>query len=540
MGSCPLFAVFVLMGCSGIYPALAALPDLVVRISPTAISPSDALAGNDGQDDTSIEILAKRAQFGSRDIFLKGTLVRPPGYDFFLCERFRSTVDVKKNGQVNVVTLPPYTKPEEGNSTVMLVPRGECSLERKAYAAKHFYGAKAIMIYDRLGYRYSWNESSHRVNFPSPDQYECANGNSMLYDLPLDPQAYNETQLDPIMGLATKMPTKPASSIPTTGHEELSGEGPDARSAVGMSTICNLTNTALKPCESQLCLVTSHLENSTSFPVCCAWDTPQAMSPADDAKDLNTNDILAVWLTIRQSELIFQSDLLSSGAEVSIKTRGSSYAFNVTYVFMWIWGTLVMMVGARYAAGDYRKFGAKLTVYKASKDNERTYGRDKSQSRPRRKKSGQPNEHPISESDEPASLQNNSNVTDERGNLKNEGLHNDLESGNRSFQIAMDGKIAGENSQRTKKKKRNTKTKKEKRTTEQNDKVWSLHSLPPPERKRKQKRSRWEKSIQSGCNTSMKQPKSEEEVGNESSIVPAREIGTITPFEMTQWHVVGK
>ena len=209
MSSCHLF-VFILLGYSGIYPVLAALPDLVVRFSPTAISPSDSAAIS-SNDDTSIEFLAKRAQFGSRDRKLEGRLVHPPGYDFFLCERFRSTVDVSQDGQVSVVALPPYTKPKEGDSTVMLVPRGECTFERKAYAAKHFYGAKAILIYDRLGARYTWNTTTDRVNFPDAKlDYECANGNSMMYDLPLDPPTYNGTQLDPVMGFATKMPTKPA------------------------------------------------------------------------------------------------------------------------------------------------------------------------------------------------------------------------------------------------------------------------------------------------------------------------------------------
>ncbi len=514
-----LFAVFIVIGYSVIYPALAAQPDLVVGILPSAGTP--------------VEILAKRAQFGSRIRSLEGTLVRPPGYDFFLCERFRTNFDVNENGEVNLVTLPPYQKPAEGNSTVMLVPRGECSFERKAYAAKHFYGAKGILIYDRLGARYTWNENTNSVSFPQAIlDYECGNGVSMMYDLPLDPPAYNEVQLDPLMGLKTKMPRKPTNTA-TTSDEELSKEGSNLGPRVGL---CDLENTARNPCESQLCLVTSHVENSTEYPVCCAWDTPVTMPYADDATDLNTDDILAVWLTIRQSELLLGSNLLSSGAEVSIKRRGSSSAFNITYIFMWIWATLLMMVGAWYSAGDYRRFKAKLTAYKKSEDKKQTNDRDDGNRRARRKKSGQPSEHPNGESYEPASVEKNSIAKDERRKHSN-GRESDLESGTRSYQIEMDGNVVGKSAQPANRKQQNLKPKKGgKSKPEQNNEVWSLRSLPPPERKRKQKRPLRNKSEQSDNNP----PNTEEEVGNQLSIVPARESGTITPFELNQWHVVGE
>ena len=310
MNSCTSLTFLIILVCFQSYSVLAALPDLVVQFTPNELSESGS---STTQNDTSIEFFAKRAQFGSRDRSLEGLLVQAPDYDPFLCERFSRT-----NG---FATLPPYQKPDKKNSTVMLVPRGECTFERKAYAAKHFYGAKAIMIYDRLGARYTWNETTNRVNFPNAGlDYECANGNAIMYDLALDPPAYNSTQLDPLMGLATDN--------------------------IDMASVCDLTNTAFQPCESNLCLVTSHLENSTEYPVCCAWDTPATMPVADDAKDFNTDDILALWVTIRDHELLEKSGLLSSGSTVSIKTRGSNSNFNVTYIFMWCWGVLVTIFGA--------------------------------------------------------------------------------------------------------------------------------------------------------------------------------------------------
>lgn len=515
MGPCPLLAVFILLRFSGIYPVLAALPDLVVHVKPTALSRSDSLTAKSDDNDAFIEIYAKRAQFGSRDRFLEGILVRPPDYDSFLCNRYRKNMD-----------LPSYSKPDEKNSTVMLVPRGECSFESKAYAAKHFYGAKAIMIYDRLGARYTWNASTQRVNFPQAIlDYECGNGNAVMRNLPLDPPAYNAAQLDPLMGMAI-------------------GEGSNAGIDVGMTNICNLTNTAFKPCESQLCLVTSHSENSTDYNVCCAWDTPVTMPAADDAKDLDTNDILTVWLTIRQSERIFQSDLLSFENDVSIEARGNHSAFNVTYIFMWIWGTLVMMVGALYAAGDYRRFGSKLSAYKVSEEKNETRHRDlRRRPRPRRTNSGQPNENSMGEKEKPAGLEKNRITKNKRGKLNFGGSQADLESGEHSFQDEMDEGIVDKDPEPTIRigKKQKKQTNKEKpRKSKQNEKVVSLHSLPPPERKRKQKRPRSNNNAQLGNNTLTNQSNTEEEVGNETSIIPAREAGTITPFEMTYWHVLGK
>ena len=156
----------------------AALPDVVVRIAPTLISQSESLTTSNEDDDGSMEILAKRAQFGSRDDLLSGTLILPPDYDMYVCENRYIDVDVEVDEYGNyknhsTSTLPPYPRPEE--DTVMLVPRGECSFKRKAYVASAFYGAKAILIYDRLAARYRWDSTSEREIFPIDKlDYECS------------------------------------------------------------------------------------------------------------------------------------------------------------------------------------------------------------------------------------------------------------------------------------------------------------------------------------------------------------------------------
>jgi hypothetical protein len=163
----------------------AALPDVVVRIAPTLISQSESLTTSNEDDDGPMEILAKRAQFGSRDDLLSGTLILSPDYDLYLCERqvvIVVDVEVDEHGNYknhSTSTLPPYPRPEE--DTVMLVPRGECSFERKAYAASAFYGAKAILIYDRLAARYRWDSTSEREIFPIDKlDYECSKFETLL------------------------------------------------------------------------------------------------------------------------------------------------------------------------------------------------------------------------------------------------------------------------------------------------------------------------------------------------------------------------
>ena len=126
---------------------------------------------------------------------------------------------------------------------------------------------------------------------------------------------------------------------------------------------------------------------------------------------------------------------------------------------MWIWATLLMMVGAWYSAGDYRRFKAKLTAYKKSEDKKQTNDRDDGNRRARRKKSGQPSEHPNGESYEPASVEKNSIAKDERRKHSN-GRESDLESGTRSYQIEMDGNVVGKSAQPANRKQQNLKPKK--------------------------------------------------------------------------------
>lgn len=520
----PYFFLHILvpLALSGIPAILAVQPDVIVRIMPSSFKPSDHPTAEIENDGDSIEILVKRAQFGSRNNFLEGTLVLPPEYDPFLCEH-DFTIEIDESGNSKAYTLPPYTKPDEESPTVMLVPRGDCTFERKAYAAKRYYGARGIMIYDRLGAHYRWNETANQVIFPKElDDYECGNGEGVMYNIALDPPAYNPAQLDPLMGM-TIMTTPEMATISASNVKEPANPAFRQEIDVLGTSMCNLNSSiALNACASQLCLVTSHKENSSEYPVCCAWDTPITMPRADDARQLETDDILAAWLTIRQSEIVLKSDLLSRGNRITMESRSKS-AFNASYIFVWMWGTLVMMIGSWYAAGEYRRFGAKLAAYKAS-ENKNKRAHCGHRRREQRNDDLAPSlsevvRKPIQSEQDGDDLPKSSteNASEDQVVFR---LVNDDRPGRKRT-----GGNGGSKKKKSKKK-------------QQNQEVWSLHSLPPaPRRKMKKKSNTPESTFHRNPRIDTYQPSGDEEIGIGMTTIPPRESGIISSSEMTQWHV---
>ena len=122
--------------------------------------------------------MAKRGLFGSRDEEISGALV--------------SSVDTTDPLMCN------YSPGEEATSTlrgsIMLIPRGECTFQKKAYAAKRRYGVSGVLIYDNLSSKYRWNETTEEIIFPRDQwEYECENGYGTLElpEMPFDPPLYN-------------------------------------------------------------------------------------------------------------------------------------------------------------------------------------------------------------------------------------------------------------------------------------------------------------------------------------------------------------
>jgi hypothetical protein len=62
------------------------------------------------------------------------------------------------------------------------------------------------------------------------------------------------------------------------------------------------------------------------------------MEMPKDGKRKDTKNIVAAFLTIRQSEEVVRGDLL--GSEIVIESL-DVVVFNVSYIFMWMLGTMV-------------------------------------------------------------------------------------------------------------------------------------------------------------------------------------------------------
>ena len=402
---------------------LAATPDTIVRV--------------EGLGDD-LEWLARRGFFGSDKESVTGLLVHSPDDNEYMC-----------NDTVGEIFA------QDSSDIILLVPRGQCTYELKAYHAQELFGAKGILIYDHLAGRYGWNETTQRVRFPYYDRYnrdyECELGFGVAKNLDLDPPAYNGTVLDPLLDMTS------------------------------FTTVCEL-NVTHTPCESQLCLVTSHKLNSTEYPVCCAWDLPQTMG-GDDTVD--AENIVAVFFTIRQGQEV----LPYVGQVVTIQERPYS-VFNISLVFMWLLGVLVTGIGSCWLpTEEYREFRARLAEFQQKRGQQQTKSAEDATSddelsddvldRLAITLDDLEAESEEEEAEEDEDVEPQSKTKDKQNKLsppprnnqrKNDRNSHSLNSLPRFSQTQNDKDIVFSlNFTRTK---------------TQNDNAWVLHSLPPPERKR--------------------------------------------------------
>lgn len=429
--------------------------------------------------------LAKRALFGSKEDRFEGRLVHSPDYDELLCEYYNKD----RNYTVEPV--------EDHEPWIMMVPRGVCTFERKAYAAKAWYKADGILIYDNLSARYQWNNKTEKLRYPRDENdYECSKGYGFVYNIELDPPRYSRNDHDPILDMSRN------------------------------TSNCTLEQTR-EPCESQLCLVTGPAAANTSkYPVCCAWDLPMTMGGDDTAGD--TDDVVAVALTIRQGEELMQF----VGETVVVEARPYS-PWNASMIFLWLLGVFITFISCWFSASDFRIFRAQLALYQANKGNQDLVrgegGKDESawdDERP----------DPTEDSDLDGLVLgiDDINSDDEDEDDEDEGDDDAADTRDEDFS-------EGEREQEEKKKNRKKKTHalhslppKGKEKEEDRGKVWVLYSLPPPERKPKKakKRQRPGYKAEQTATTDILP----EDGGNS---VPEPWATPINGFEMTHWHVFG-
>jgi hypothetical protein len=234
---------------------LCVVPQVVTAILPTA----ELIVGGDGS--SPYTLLVSQASFGAR-----------------LSQNSEESYDLK---HTDSLLCDNGTDSSTYENSILLVPRGDCTYQHKAYQAQNM-GAKAIIIYNNLASRYNINTTKHQgekyptysyqdIIFPEAlNDYDCdrAFADIPTSDLKMTPLPYNSDHNDPL----------------------LSGDTDD--------NLCRLySSTSLQNCNSKRCLVTSYSPDETHSRACCAWDLHLWLYSDDSNRTVN---IPAVFITMEQ------------------------------------------------------------------------------------------------------------------------------------------------------------------------------------------------------------------------------------------------
>lgn len=227
----------------------------------TAVTPTEALdvylLTDNGQhtSDPSYSFFVSKALFGSTPAQATAPastevpwrkLVRSPSENPLLCQNITSAATVQQDDN------------DEKTKTIMLVPRGACSFQTKAWHAQQL-GADALIVHGSLSSHYKVNKTTHKSVYTDEDllypkefdDYDCKLGRALVPSAaiaPLDPNAaesvYDAAKNDPVLSGKTK------------------------------ENLCLLnSDDQLQTCPSSACLLTGNQNASTMMKeACCAWD----------------------------------------------------------------------------------------------------------------------------------------------------------------------------------------------------------------------------------------------------------------------------
>jgi len=210
-----------------------------------------------------------------------------------------------------LVAIPP--------STLLFVPRGNCTFEQKALMAQQL-GASAIVIYGTLGSRYNFNLTSQQMIWPANYyDYDCSPARNK--------QAYIDTstlQLFPYN--------------PSSNDEQLTGP----------NSLCAKANPAfIKSCPSQRCLLTGN-GTATAMEACCAWDLHIWLyndPTIDNGTSTSTTtssvvSIQAYYITSAQMDQL--TNILQSYTHVvALPYSRPRPTYNLSSCLLWVLGILV-------------------------------------------------------------------------------------------------------------------------------------------------------------------------------------------------------
>jgi len=246
--------------------------------------------------------------------------------------------------------------------SVLIVPRGKCSFEQKAYNAQ-LYGASALIIYGTLNSRYSFNETTQEVIYPRQfNDYDC---NLWEAEIPLSnlnlKSGYDANKNDAV----------------------LSGDSTSANS-------CAQGNANFdSKCKSQSCLLTGNTTHSVldggmgTMKACCAWDlhiwlyADHSMlsnatdggtdSDTDSGADTTPKDpitIPAFYISRSQSQALFTTMQYYSSSSSTTTNENPVLLtlykrwypqYNSSTILIWALGVFVAALAAYMSAADYRE-----------------------------------------------------------------------------------------------------------------------------------------------------------------------------------------
>ena len=285
--------------------------------------------------------------------------------------------------------------------TVMLVPRGSCTFERKALSAQRL-GASAIAIHGSLQSRYILNtteplgpnatdaerkrertdEAEGRkcwgrectiddVLWPGDRyDYDCSYGRAMVPTsvLSFNPLPYNGYENDPrLSGTAAEGNLCAINAADDSGTE-------------GGGSVGGGEDSFADRCESSRCLLTGKRgtgpDGGTTMEACCAWDLhiwlyddPMLSDPTADVVKFEPVKIPAFYVTIAQGDDLLASvasaaSSPSSGGQGVSAVMYSRYKpeYNPSALIIWAMGVFVAALAAWISASEYRDEGRRVAV----------------------------------------------------------------------------------------------------------------------------------------------------------------------------------
>jgi len=327
-------------------------------------------ASSAAASDPNYTLLVSQAGFGRYPSMAVGdnpvrALRLPPGDNPLLCENVTSPSSYSGGGGGGDDEKGAWSlsssfsarggegKPSSPSAAALLVPRGGCTFETKAYHAQ-LLGADAVLIYGTLSSRYSLNETnkteSYRyteddIVYPSNyNDYDCRNGRAHVPASSIDvshPLPYNAAQNDPVLS------------------------GGDAS-----RNLCLANDpTRLSGCPSKSCLLTGNkTRDGQKYEACCAWDLHVWLYADDNAFNgsmANAVTIPAVYLTMEQgnrllNDLKDSADASGRGEIRVVVSARWSPSHNLSSYIVWAVGVAVAALAAYLSADDYHYLVGKV------------------------------------------------------------------------------------------------------------------------------------------------------------------------------------